>query len=135
MDHMKQALKHKMSKAVTVKIQIGHDGKDDPESEKTSDMAPVVKDSQEPGVEKGMSAAMPSLTDNIPGEGPGPEGSPMHEKAESPAFEQAEQALHPVAAALMKSTPSTHPAGGKTLDSIAHERMLKRMHAKNSLKV
>jgi hypothetical protein len=48
---IKEALKHKMGK--TINIEISLKGDNDPKAEQSSDLAPTVKDSDKPGVEKG----------------------------------------------------------------------------------
>lgn len=107
MDHMKEALKKKMGKAVEIHIHVGKDPK---EEEKTTDLAPTVMDSQEPGVMTGAHGQMPQVPE-----------------MEMPQNDQ-------YANALLSNSPAQHPAAGKTLDSVAHEKLLSRMHAKKGLK-
>lgn len=121
MDHMKEALKKKMGKVLTIHIQVGGHDK---EQEKKSDLAPDVKDSDEPGVVKDdhpdqaqdveLIKQMMAQEEQGEGEEPPPEGADY-------------------AHALIAQSPD-HPAGGKTLDSIAKERALKRMGQKKGLK-
>ncbi len=104
MDHLKQALKNKMGKVINIKISL--DDASDDLKDKT-DMAPEVQDSDEPGVEKDQ---------------------PMHGLPGGFPHPQLGQAMHnpEVANSLISQAPD-HPAGGKTLDSIAKERAIKRM--------
>lgn len=85
----KDALKHKMGKVVNIKISVDHDDKD---AEKKTDLAPMVMDSEEPGVVK------ESMKEDM--------GQPFADK-------------------LVSSMPE-HPSSGKTLDSIARERYMKK---------
>ncbi len=54
----KEALKQKMGKTIKIEISVKNDGHGDastdetPDLQKSSDLAPVVKDSEEPGVVK-----------------------------------------------------------------------------------
>lgn len=95
MDHMKEALRKKMGKVITIKINV-----DDPEQEKKTDLAPEVKDSDEQGV----------VTSDDAMEGAYPTGENY-------------------ADALIAQAPG-HPASGKTLESIAKERAMKRRFKK-----
>lgn len=49
-DKLKDALKQKLAKTISIEISVKND---DDEKQKTSDLAPTVKDSDEPGVDKG----------------------------------------------------------------------------------
>ncbi len=101
----KGALKHKMGKTINIKITVDH------EADKKTDLAPDVKDSEEPGVVKSSHQMM------------GHERGGMDE-----GFGDQ------VAQSLIDSSPD-HPAAGKTLDSIAKERAMHRMSMKKGLKV
>jgi hypothetical protein len=127
MDHIKEALKRKLGKVVTIKIAVNHD-----ENPKDSDLAPDVKDSNEVGVktrdrQEVIPQGRPEGAYEGEGEGEGPEGSPEHEGSESPGYEMLEQKNpgEQYADALIAQAPD-HPAAGKTLDSIAKERAMKR---------
>lgn len=98
----KGALKHKMGKTINIKITVDHD------DEKKSDLAPDVKDSDEPGVVKSTHPMM------------GHEG---------------EMGFGDQVAQSLIDNSSDHPAAGKTLESIAKERAMKRMDRKKGLKV
>ncbi len=113
MDHVKEALKKKMGKAIEIHI---HVGKDTHEEDKKTDMAPEVKDSDEPGV---ITSNHPDQTQDM---------ALMND-----VMGQSNQPQMPnnrdYANALISHAPA-HPAGGKTLDSIARERAMKRRDAK-----
>lgn len=81
----------------------------DQDEDKKTDLAPDVNDSDEPGVVKSAHKMME------PGMGEMDFGGQ-------------------VAQSLIDSSPD-HPAAGKTLDSVAKERAMKRMHMKKGLKV
>lgn len=49
-DKIRDAIKQKLGKIVSIEISVKSD---DEEEQKTSDLAPTVKDSDEPGVDKG----------------------------------------------------------------------------------
>ncbi len=103
----KSALKHKMGKTINIKITVDH------EDDKKTDLAPDVKDSDEPGVVKSSHQMMGQ--------------QPAHEPMDGDFGDQ-------VAQSLIDSSPD-HPAAGKTLDSIAKERAMHRMSMKKGLKV
>lgn len=103
---MKEALRHKMGKAMTIKISIEPDDQDqtgegDAISQKSSDLAPVVKDSDEPGVIKNDSP-------EYVGEGMPPEQEMTRMQS------------------IMDATP-VPPLGAKTLESRAREKMGMKM--------
>ncbi len=139
----KDALKSKMAKAIHIHINVK-----DPEEEKSSDNAPTVH-TPEPGVVKNTPNEQLSHNPGTglhPAQAPGhilpgklAEGSPQEEMGESPAMEAQEQASAApgsVTNALMQHTAGGNPAGpGRTLDSIAHDRMQKKMNFKKGLKV
>jgi hypothetical protein len=130
MDHLKQALKNKMAKVINVHIHMpgssggpveGSPAEEKMETpmeeamEKKTDLAPEVKDSQEPGVAKTTGGGM-----SYPGANQMSDKSPMGHPSTPNIFGSQ------VRDALIAQSPN-HPAGGKTLDSIAKERAL---HAK-----
>lgn len=104
----KGALKHKMGKTINIKITVDHD------DDKKSDLAPDVKDSDEPGVVKSTHPMMMGQ-------------APAHMPAGEDFGNQVAQSLI--------DNSSDHPAAGKTLESIAKERAMKRMDRKKGLKV
>lgn len=104
----KNALKSKMGKTINIKITV--DPQDD---DIKTDLAPDVKDSDEEGV----------VTDN---EQPGEPGM-MDGNDDKPYGDR-------VAQSLIDSAPQENMAAGKTLDSIARERAMKRMEMKKGLK-
>jgi hypothetical protein len=101
MDVSKDALKKKLQQVLSIEISIKNPGKEKEEQDK-SDLAPTVKDSDEPGVIK---SDQKSIEENE---------------------EAGEDLGEPFRNALIAQSPD-HPAMGKTLESIAKERALKRV--------
>lgn len=134
MDAMKHAIKKKLGNLLKVEIHVKH-GEGSPEEEagesaeqekaemqKSSDLAPVVKDSPEHGVIKQSQAVQPGML-----------GGPDQSHQVSPmGQEPPNQFGQSVAHHLMQSAPN-HPASGKTLDSVAKERAMKIAERKKGL--
>lgn len=117
MDHMKNALKQKMGKHVQINIHLPAEKEDD----KNTDVAPMVKDSDESGV----------IKTSQPGQGI---GQPQHPEGPMSSQDGMLPEHSPFMHALISQAPD-HPASGKTLDSMAKEQMLAKMKSKKSLKV
>lgn len=102
----KSALKQKMGKTIHIKITVDHGDMKD-----KTDLAPDVEDSDEKGV----------VTSNHKPE-------MMMDGKDQPEFGAR------VAQSLIDSAPQENMAAGKTLDSIARDRAMKRMDMKKGLK-
>ncbi len=118
-----KAKMHKMPSKIS--IHIG-DKEDQEEKQRSSDLAPKVNDSPEPGVDKGkLGSAQPMAHTPMSTPTP-PEGSPAEEAGESPEFEKSEQSLmhHGQLQSLMNKMPTNSPGIHAGAKELMHKRLM-----------
>jgi len=111
---MKNALKNKMQKAIQIHI---HVAPVDKEAEKSSDLAPMVHDSDEPGVDKG------DLAKKL---GVGAEYA-AHEAKESPEYEAMEEGSPLMQPEHLKNLINRMPTSKSGIHAGAKEKMKQRL--------
>lgn len=132
---MKEALKQKYGKSLHIEISMKpHDDHD----QQTSDLAPTVQDSDEPGVEKPGDIIKKQMVAKKLGVQPGAhpamppaEGSPQEEASETPGQESLEQA--PTDKEQMLDKMIHMQPAGSPLTKTLHERAREKMIAQKNM--